>query len=263
MFRVNITLVEPRRRHHQGQRAGPARPPRSPARWTDRAHALGAGATWLVSCVRCRPGSTTTTTLSSCGAVTRPADRRRHPARRCIHAGRRSYPTRETQPRRAGRNSSGAHWATSVTCRWPPSRAACPRDRRGPGQPAGGAPLVDRSGEYHVRTSGSPQRKDGRRRRPHPGRVPGRGREGPMPSGVAYGAAACRLPGSANAGLDIRLMPNWHHAGHHPRPLGRCRMTALITADLSTRRRRPTASRGAGPALVDAGRVTDLTSSWL
>lgn len=72
---------------------------------------------------------------------------------------------------------------------------------------AGGALLVDRSGEYHARTLRSPcSARWAPVTPPWPGSWPRAGGPDALRHAVAYGAAACRLPGSATPGpADIRI----------------------------------------------------------
>ncbi|WP_210037137.1 1-phosphofructokinase [Pseudonocardia parietis] len=208
--RVNLTLVEPNGVTTKINEQGPRLSAAEAAALTDRACALGTGASWLVSC----------------GSLPAGVDDDYHAelVRRCRRPGLRiAIDTSGTPLHHAVAAAPDLvkpnHAELTELVGRPLGSlgdvllAARELRARGIGAVlvslgAGGALLIDRSGEYHARTPAITVRSTVGAGDSTLAGFLAAGGEGPdaLRHAVAYGAAACRLPGSATPGpADIRL----------------------------------------------------------
>lgn len=208
--RTNITLVEPGGITTKINEAGGALTEDEVAALVDRAVELAADASWLVSCGSLPPGA--------------PADLHATLVRRCRRPGLRTavdtsdVPLRHAVAARPDLVKPNHAELAGLVGRSLDSvgdvlLAARELRARGVGSVlvslgAGGALLVDRSGEYHARTPEIAVRSTVGAGDSAMAGFLAAGGEGPdaLRYAVAYGTAACRLPGSAAPGPhDIAL----------------------------------------------------------
>ena len=202
--RTNLTLVEPGGVTTKINEPGPAMTSDEYDALVDRAVTLGAGASWLVSCGSLPPGASDDLHGELVRRCRRPGlriavDTSDEPLRRAVDA--RPDLIKPNHAELAGlvgrdlRSVGDVHLAA--------------RELRARGVVsvlvslgAGGALLVDRSGEFHARTPPIPVRSTVGAGDSTLAGFLAAGAEGPdaLRYAVAYGAAACRLPGSAAPG---------------------------------------------------------------
>lgn len=202
--RTNLTLVEPGGVTTKINEPGPAMTSDEYDALVDRAVTLGAGASWLVSCGSLPPGASDDLHGELVRRCRRPGlriavDTSDEPLRRAVDA--RPDLIKPNHAELAGLVGRDLRSVGDVLL------AARELRARGVGSVlvslgAGGALLVDRSGEFHARTPPIPVRSTVGAGDSTLAGFLAAGAEGPdaLRYAVAYGAAACRLPGSAAPG---------------------------------------------------------------
>jgi 1-phosphofructokinase len=208
--RVNITLVEPDGVTTKINEQGPRLTPDEAEALLDRAQTLGAGATWLVGCGSLPRGLGDDAYAELVRRCRRPGlriavDTSGAPLHHAVAAGPDLVKPNHAELAELVGRPLGSLGDVLVAAR--ELRA------RGIGAVlvslgAGGALLVDRSGEYHARTPPIAVRSTVGAGDSTLAGFLAAGGEGPdaLRQAVAHGAAACRLPGSVTPGpADIRI----------------------------------------------------------
>lgn len=202
--RTNVTLVEPDGVTTKINEAGPALTPGEVEALVDRAVALGAGASWLVSCGSLPPGAPEYLHAELVRRARRPGLR--------IAVDTSDVPLRHAVAARPDLVKPNHAELSDLVGRDLDSvgdvlLAARELRARGVGSVlvslgAGGALLIDRSGEYHARTPAITVRSTVGAGDSALAGFLAAGGAGPdaLRYAVAYGTAACRLPGSAAPG---------------------------------------------------------------